>query len=603
MVHGLRQAYWREGQAVSHQPLALKYRPRRFADLVGQEVVAETLRNAVIQDRVANAFLFSGSRGTGKTSTARILAKALQCPNSKAGEPCAECEICLGVARGDDMDVLEIDGASNRGIDEIRQIRDNAAYAPARARFKVYIIDEVHMLTIQAFNALLKTLEEPPRHVKFIFATTESAAVPETITSRCQRFDFRRIPAAAIAQRLKDIAGWEGLEAEEDGLALIAQRSEGGLRDALSLLDQCIAAGLGPLTLDKVRTALGLAGRDLALPIVDALCKRDKRALLDGLDQAFEHGRDAEALLDDLVELLRAAMVAGARDEAKTQAGPSSAMADRFLEAMPLHQLLLGMRLLLNARREMKLGGFPRIQLELALLRMILARELLSAEELKSVLAAGGGVPVSAAPVASTPSAPRWQPPLAARQEPVAPSPRVDAGPSAVGNAARLPSPAAAPIRQSPPPPSVSATAATAVTPAREPEPRPSAEGLDLNKVHSGWPKFMTLLGQQNRMLGGFLERSEPLSLEGGVLKLRIQTAQALKMLAETERRRQLEQSLLSVFGVALRVDCSVAPQQESSPGAAATAPERHPGVLKLRDAFNGTVVNVAQPQKNEDRT
>ena len=598
---------------MSHEPLALKYRPRRFADLVGQDVVSETLKNALTQDRVANAFLFSGSRGTGKTSTARILAKALQCPESKGGEPCAECDICKAIARGDDMDVLEIDGASNRGIDEIRQIRDNAAYAPARARFKVYIIDEVHMLTIQAFNALLKTLEEPPRHVKFIFATTESAAVPETITSRCQRFDFRRIPGAAIVQRLKDIAAREGISVEEEALAVIAHRSEGGLRDALSLLDQCIAGGGGVITLEGVRTNLGLSGRDLAAPIVEALCKRDKRALLDGLDLAFERGRDAEVLLDDLVELLRAAMVAMARDQSRVEAGPSTELANRFLETLPLQQVLLGMRLLLNARREMKLAGFPRVQLELALLKMILSRELVSAEELKSLLAAGGGVsPAQGAAEAP----PRWQPPATLRKDsqPAAPLAQRAAPVAAPSRAESIvaPPPPARPSFQSAPShapsparavPAASAGSAPTVT-APVVAPTVSVESLDLPKLVLGWPKFMTLLGQQNRMLGGFLVNSEPLAVQGGVLKLRIQTAHALKTLGEPERRRQLEQSLLSVFGAALRVECVAAPAPEAgSENTPSVAPERHPGVMKLTATFNGTVVNVSNQNPAEERT
>src|SRR5688572_22867795 len=223
---------------VAYQPFALKYRPKTFGDVVGQEHVATTLKNALREGRVANAFLFTGSRGVGKTSMARILAKALNCPNVAEAEPCNACEVCAAVSIGEDIDVLEIDGASNRGIDEIRQIRDNVQYLPARSRHKIYIIDEVHMLTAAAFNALLKTLEEPPSHVKFIMATTEFQDVPETIVSRCQRFDFRRITVDDLVRRLRQICQAEGIEAEEAALSAIAEKSEGGLRDSISLLDQ-----------------------------------------------------------------------------------------------------------------------------------------------------------------------------------------------------------------------------------------------------------------------------------------------------------------------------------------------------------------------------
>src|SRR4051812_40309856 len=220
--------------------LARRYRPQQFGDLVGQEAVAQALANALQSNRVAHAYLFTGARGVGKTSTARILAKALNCEKGPTTTPCGECDLCKSIAAGDDQDVLEIDGASNRGIDEVREIRSNVQYRPSRARYKIYIIDEVHMLTTPAFNALLKTLEEPPPHVKFIFATTEVNKIPVTILSRCQRFDFAGIGLTRIVERLQQIVAAEGMQADQDALTLIARRAGGSMRDAQSLLDQLL---------------------------------------------------------------------------------------------------------------------------------------------------------------------------------------------------------------------------------------------------------------------------------------------------------------------------------------------------------------------------
>src|SRR5438270_7295020 len=229
--------------AEGYTVLARRYRPQQFADLVGQEPVAQALTNALKSNRVAHAYLFTGARGVGKTSTARILAKALNCVRGPTATPCDACEICQSIAAGEDVDVLEIDGASNRGIDEVREIRQNVQYRPSRSRYKIYIIDEVHMLTPQAFNALLKTLEEPPPHVKFIFATTEVQKIPITILSRCQRFDFAGIGTAPIKERLRAIVENEGMRADDEALDMIARRAGGSMRDAQSLLDQLLAFG------------------------------------------------------------------------------------------------------------------------------------------------------------------------------------------------------------------------------------------------------------------------------------------------------------------------------------------------------------------------
>ena len=245
--------------------LARRYRPQAFADLIGQEPVARALSNALTSNRVAHAYLFTGARGVGKTSTARILAKCLNCENGPTPTPCGICPLCLSIAAGDDVDVVEMDAASNRGIDEIRDIRSNVQYRPSRARFKIYIIDEVHMLTKEAFNALLKTLEEPPAHVKFIFATTDANKLPITILSRCQRFDFAGISLPRIAEQLRGIVEAEGLQAEPEALELVARRAGGSMRDAQSLLDQLLAFASDKLTADQVHHLLGTAGDERVL--------------------------------------------------------------------------------------------------------------------------------------------------------------------------------------------------------------------------------------------------------------------------------------------------------------------------------------------------
>src|SRR5438046_646149 len=260
--------------------VARRYRPQQFDDLVGQEAVAQALRNALSSGRVAHAYLFTGARGVGKTSTARILAKALNCEKGPTPTPCDQCTSCLAIATGDDIDVREIDGASNRRIEEIRDLRNDVGTRPTRGRYKVYITDEVHMLTREAFNALLKTLEEPPPHVKFIFATTEVQKVPITILSRCQRFDFGNIGPARIFDQLKSIVSREGLQADDDALRLVARRAAGSMRDSQSLLDQLLASAQGKLTAEHVHAVLGTAGDERVTELAAAIMARDPQTAL-----------------------------------------------------------------------------------------------------------------------------------------------------------------------------------------------------------------------------------------------------------------------------------------------------------------------------------
>ncbi|MEY3205217.1 MAG: polymerase subunit tau [Planctomycetota bacterium] len=294
----------------AYQVVARRYRPQRFDELVGQEHVARGFSGAIESGRIGHAYLLTGARGVGKTSAARIFAKALQCEAGPAAEPCNACDACRAISAGQDVDVVEIDAASNRGVDEIRQLRQNVAVRPARGRFKVYIIDEVHMLTREAFNALLKTLEEPPSHVKFVLCTTEPDKLPITILSRCQRFDFATVAPAAIARRLAQIVEAEGIDVSAEALSLIARRAAGSMRDSQSLLEQLLGGAGGPIGIDEVHALIGTGREERVGAIVTAIVARDAPAALAALDAALHGGADPGGVLDQLVAALRDGLLA-----------------------------------------------------------------------------------------------------------------------------------------------------------------------------------------------------------------------------------------------------------------------------------------------------
>ncbi|WP_018131371.1 DNA polymerase III subunit gamma/tau [Effusibacillus pohliae] len=290
---------------MSYIALYREWRPQTFADMVGQEHVTRTLQNALRSKRFAHAYLFSGPRGTGKTSTAKVLAKAINCESGPTDEPCNECPACRGITAGSIMDVVEIDAASNRGVDEIRDLREQVKYAPTEVRYKVYIVDEVHMLTTEAFNALLKTLEEPPHHVVFILATTEPHKIPATIVSRCQRFDFRKISGRQIVDRLRRIANEKQIAAEEDALWMIARAAEGGMRDALSIFDQTISYGRDQVTVDAVITLIGGVRTDTLAAIARSIAGKDIRQVLRLAGDLIEDGKDVGQIVHDLTVYFR----------------------------------------------------------------------------------------------------------------------------------------------------------------------------------------------------------------------------------------------------------------------------------------------------------
>ncbi|HTI52063.1 MAG TPA: DNA polymerase III subunit gamma/tau [Planctomycetaceae bacterium] len=372
--------------------LARRFRPQSFGEVVGQEMISQALRNAIASERVAHAYLFTGARGVGKTSTARILAKSLNCPNAKGGDPCNECEICRSISVGSDVDVIEIDGASNRGIDEIRDLRANVNIKPMRCRYKIYIIDEVHMLTTPAFNALLKTLEEPPPNVKFIFCTTEPEKVPDTILSRCQRFDFGTIATTAIKQRLSEIATAEGVSVEPAALELVARRAAGSMRDSQSLFDQLLAFGGKTIGAADVHRLLGTAPDDRLTGLTAALVAREPGESLRLFKDALEAGAQLGELTDQLLAALRDLMVLAAGAKESGLVSVSEAQRSTLLEqaacwGMP--SILAAMEILSATKGRMKGVTYGRILAELALVRMASLEDLDGLGELVELLKSG----------------------------------------------------------------------------------------------------------------------------------------------------------------------------------------------------------------------
>jgi DNA polymerase-3 subunit gamma/tau len=375
--------------------VARRYRPQSFEELVGQEHVAKALGNAIATNRVGHAYLFTGARGVGKTSAARILAKALDCVDGPSATPCNACDICDAISSGGDVDVLEIDGASNRGIDEIRQLRANVNIRPSRARLKIYIIDEVHMLTREAFNALLKTLEEPPEHVKFIFCTTEPNKIPITVLSRCQRYDFAGIQSDAIVARLAQIVSAEGMTADADALQLIARRAAGSMRDSQSLLEQLLAFGSEQITVGDVHEMLGTADSAQLLQIASQVAAGEAAGVLASLDETLGQGVDVGQLLEQLVGVFRDGMVAlaGCGDDAFLQAIATDEQAQvrEIAERLGLETTLAVLEILEQALSNLRFTSHRRTMAEVALVRCCKLDDLESLANLIAQLRDGAG--------------------------------------------------------------------------------------------------------------------------------------------------------------------------------------------------------------------
>ena len=419
---------------MAYVALYRRWRPESFADLVGQEHISRTLSRAVTSGQTSHAYLFTGPRGTGKTSTAKILARALNCAEGPTLTPCGVCDSCRSISDGSSMDVFEIDAASNRGIDEIRDLRESVKFAPTEGHYKIYIIDEVHMLTTEAFNALLKTLEEPPERVIFILATTEPHKVPATIQSRCQRYDFHRITVTEIRDRLLYVCKESDIAAEEDALDIIAAQADGGMRDALSILDQCMALAEGTLTAERVQEALGLVGRAWIRRMAGEIAARDAAALIAQLSELLQSGRELKQVLAELAQYFRRLMIAGvggAVSAAELCAGDAEELradAAQFTQA----EIMTILRRLNETMQELRTSPQPRIAVETLLIGLChtegaapsgestapptggadaarIARLEAQVEELAARLAIGG-TPVSAPASATANAAPSPRP-------------------------------------------------------------------------------------------------------------------------------------------------------------------------------------------------
>ncbi len=355
-----------------YRVLYRKYRPRFFADVIGQPQVTDTLKNELIAGRIAHAYLFTGSRGTGKTTCSKILAKAVNCLDPQNGDPCGKCEACLGIDNGSIMDVVEIDAASNNGVDDIRALRDETVFAPADVKYRVYIIDEVHMLSMGAFNALLKTLEEPPPHVIFILATTELHKLPATILSRCQRFDFHRIAPADIAKRLTLVCESEGVHIDENAALLLAGIADGAMRDALSLLDQCMGRS-DSITEEVVRNTAGLADKGHLIALTDTFISKDAGAAIGIIDELYSQSKDMARLCDELISHYRGMMLM------KTMKKPRDILVmsdddynktDKQSQAMPLAEIISGIETLRTAYENMQRGANRRVEMEMTAVKL-----------------------------------------------------------------------------------------------------------------------------------------------------------------------------------------------------------------------------------------
>jgi DNA polymerase-3 subunit gamma/tau len=550
---------------VSYQVLARKYRPATFDAVVGQDAIVRTLGNALASGRIAHAYLFAGPRGIGKTTTARLLARALLCPERKGAQACGRCVVCVDAAAS--VDVVEIDGASNRGIEEIRTLRENVKYAPARGRFKVYIIDEVHQLTEAAFNALLKTLEEPPDHVVFVLATTDPRDIPATVLSRVQRFDFRPIPPDLLSTTLEDILQKEKIQFEPAALPAIVRAAEGSLRDALSLLDTAIAYGNGRLEAGTTAALLGTTAPVEVRAFAGALLAHDTTPALEAIDRAARDGEDLAAFTRDVIELLRRALVLKAAPATKLADVPSAEANElRALgEGGTLDDLLYVLRAFLDADEAMRESPHPRVELEIATVRVTrrpqpraLEDVLRRVEEAEARLRQQG----------------LGGPPPARAQDSLL------AGLESPGRS--VPEPRrAAPERAAPPPRTEGAEAAPAAAPSQD--------------VVTGWQRVVEDVMRRKPTLGAVLAQTRPAGVHDRELSV-VLTGNHFhrEMLADGANRDLVAQAVRRHVAGAERF--GVVTEDEGDAGGAT----EHPAVQAAMSELQGEVVAVRPRREGE---
>lgn len=500
------------------------WRPKSFADLVGQDAVVRTLSSALESGKLAHAYLFSGPRGSGKTSAAKILARCIDCVNGPTATPDNTCENCQAILAGTALDVLEIDAASNRGIDEIRALRDAVKFAPSTMRMKVYIIDEAHMLTKEGANAFLKTLEEPPAHAVFILATTEPEKLPVTILSRCQRYAFRRIAIPVMIERMREIASAEKIAIDEAALSAIAYRADGGLRDALTMLEQAAAFADGAITTQTIDLAFGATGRKYASTLLDRLIAKDASGVLQTVDEASDAGTDMQVLLRSLIGEFRNLLVGRidpqllARDLAPEDAQRAAQCGKQLTQT----QIVRALRLLSEALSTARSSGNPRLELETALLRYTLSTEDLSLDSINarlSVLEEGKIPAVLATPVVSA------APPASHAEPPTRHAEPVEARPSTVEAKPK-------------------------------PTPKPEAGPITIEKVKAAWSSVRTKVESERASMRGPLSRAQLAAVEGNALILQLPDAIMAGVLKD--HLALLEEAISDVLNAPLRVALKV---------------------------------------------
>ena len=566
---------------MAYQVTARKWRPRQFDEVVGQEHITATLKNAVHSGRIAQCYLFCGPRGVGKTTTARILAKVLNCADPRDGNPCEACDSCQSIATSTSMNVLEIDGASNNSVDDVRELREVVRYAATEGVYKIYIIDEVHMLSTAAFNALLKTLEEPPEHVVFIFATTEVQSVPDTILSRCQRFNFRRISAGQIAAHLGTIAQAEGFEVEEEALHLLASRADGALRDAESLLDQVVSLG-AEVSQQAVVQVLGLVERGLYFELLDAMREAAPARVLDIVTQAVDEGADIEEFVYGLVELLRHllfAKIQGGTDELD-MAEDARRRCGELAAAMAVEDLLRMMQSLLDLEADLKRSLQPRFRLEIALVHLALMGRSVDVGELLRRLQSLE----SAAPRPAAPRSPRGQSEQAAPPVPSNPTEQpAPPAPSSFNEQAAPPLPNDYSEQVAPPAPAQQQVAAPA-------ESSNAAASLSIDQVRTTWNELVNAVRAVKPSLAHFLNGATLVGLEGHVLKLSFGAADRFAMNQVVNNRESVEEIAEAKYGRRLRLEAVVKKDEQPAPPAA-SQPESDPTLRSVLDTFDGELV------------
>ena len=517
-----------------NQVLYRKWRPQTWDDVVGQHFVTQTLRQAVAAGKTAHAYLFSGPRGTGKTSMARILAKAMNClAEDPAKRPCNECRVCKAVNEGAYLDLIEIDAASNTGVEDIRDLRERVLFSPADGRFKVYIIDEVHMLSTAAFNALLKTLEEPPAHVLFILATTEAHKIPATVISRCQRHEFRRLSVEETVARLTEMTAEEGLTAEREALELVARQATGSMRDAVSLLDQLGSLG-EPITLARTLEILGSAGSEAVQQLVERIADGDAEGGLKILQQAVDAGTDARQFARQVVDYLRGVLLAGAGNAALIEATPDvRASMTAFAAKMDTGFLVRAIRSFSQAATDNRSGWRPQLPLELAFIDSILREDRGSGS---SVGNSQGGESSGRQPTAH-PAGPAR---TAAEKPSSPPSPKPITRSDSVAHAEPVPAP------------------------------EPASSGITLSAVLEAWTRVLAGLRERDHRAYTLFAAAQPVRLEGEVLQISVASDLIRQKCTRVETQTLLQGVLAEVVGAPLRIRCVVA--AEGVPGATPSA-------------------------------